>query len=1163
MNNSACSLRIGPLMKIVYRRAMPLRACLPALVLGCLGIGMEATAETVPSVKLVSSEIIPGLTAPVGTTVTVLGDSSSLGVTSPTAHSFNAQGDLYVTETHRFGRGIPDNRRHLYWVLDDLASNSSADRMRMHEKWQNQEASTSLKFMTDFSEMLRVLQKPDPKGVFTRQQVYAEGFNDVLDGTAAGVLEYEGTVFLACIPKIYALRDADGDGKADVRNVIQDGFGVHVSLSGHDLNGFVLGGDGRIYGTMGDRGFHGTTREGRTYDLPDEGFVFRFDPDGSNFEVIHTGLRNPKEVAFDDFGNLISVDNNCDKGDEARVVYIVDGGHSGWHIGHQAMLSFHKQIGMEKIPPAAWMEESMWEMPNASQPAFLLPPVAHLTSGPSGLAYHPGTGFLESEVGRFFICDYRGGAAKSAIWSFRMTPDGAGMKMTDSYPLIQGVAATDVDFSWDGRMTVSDFIGGWESHAGGRVFAVSTDQPYRAQEAAQAALLVKEGFEQRDLRELESLLYHADQRIRIRSQLALTRKPEAVCAFIRAATQTQNQLARLHGVWGLGVIARRGAAALPGSTIGAPADSTRREQAASALLALIGDEDDVVRAQALKVIGESGLRQEAIPFAQIITDAQPRVKFFACSAAGRMKIKTAVPAILAMLEGTTDLYLRHAGCHALSLIESSTDLAKLTVHSSPAVRMAAVVALRNQKSPELARFLTDADSRIVEEAVRAINDLDIASVRPQIGALLDHSAPATRSVMTWRRILHSAFRTGDETNVRRVLNAALDSSVPEATRSEALRLLEEWGAPSPIDQSTGRHAPVPARGITAIRGVLAERINDLVRVEGSLLDATLRLVKKYELDFSPVPDEALRALVLSEVLPGVARVDALELYAARKTNDLPGVIRTLATGEDDACAIAALHMLAISDPQAALESAARTILAPGAWRQQQAWKIVGGIALPEAADLIARGLDGLQRSHGVAPGALELLEVAAQRKEPAVQSALASFQTAQAASTDPLAKWLTTLEGGDVVRGGELFASHPAGQCMRCHAVGHGGGNAGPDLSGTGLSKDRRYLLEALVVPGAQVAPGYGIASATLKSGKTVGGIVLEETPAHVDFDSAGTILRAAREDIQTMTPPVSSMPPMAFILQPHEIRDIVAWLAEQKAKTKRKPKRGQPVLVK
>jgi len=1125
--------------------------------LGSLAMVVGAAPE------LVSTEEIAGLSTPAGTSVAVVADSESLQVSSPTALAIGAKGEMYVTETHRFSHGITDNRRHLYWVVDDLASRTTADRMRMHEKWQDKGANTSLKFMTERSEVLRVLREPDKAGVYSKQQVYADGFNDVLDGTAAGVFEYEGTVYLACIPKIYALRDTNGDGVADQRNVIQDGFGVHVSFSGHDLNGFVLGADGRIYGTMGDRGFHGTTREGRAYDLADEGFVFRFDPDGSNFEVIHTGLRNPKEVAFDDFGNLISVDNNCDHGDKARVVYVVDGGDSGWHVGHQAMLSFHKQIGMEKRPPAAWLDEKMWELRNDSQPAFLLPPVAHLTSGPSGLAYHPGAGFLESEVGRFFICDYRGGAATSGIWSFRVEPEGAGMKMSESYLLHRGVAATDVDFSWDGRMAVTDFIGGWESHAGGRVFTVSAEKPYRAQEAAQAAELVKAGFEQRAAAELESLLFHPDQRIRVRAQLALSRKPEAVDAFLRVASQTENRIVRLHGVWGLSVVVRRGAAVLPGGNGGEAANPALRQRAAEGLLMLLDAEDAEVRAQAVRALGESGLKPDDIPFSKLITDAAPRVRFFATTAAGRMKHRPSMPEILKLLETSDDLYLSHAGTHALSLLGSAADLTKLEDHGSSAVRLAAVVALRKQGSPELARFLSDSEPRVVDEAVRAINDLNIAEVRAGVAVLLDGSAAPTRPVMIWRRLLHSAFRAGDDANARRVLKVALDSGIPEPTRAEALRLLAHWGEPHPVDQTTGLYAPLPNRDTARVREVLAENIQSLVRVNGELLDAALSLVKTYDIDFSAVPDAALRELVLNESLPGTARVDALELYAARKTDDLAEIVRTLAVGQNDACAIAALRMLAASNPQAALDSAARTVQAPGAWRQQQAWIIVGGIDLPAAADLIAQGLAELKTKNGAAPGALELLEVAAKRGEPAVKEALTSFQAAQASSKDPLAPWLPSLEGGDAVRGGELFGSHPAGQCMRCHAVGHGGGDAGPNLADIGGRVDRRYLLEALVLPGTHVAEGYGIASATLKSGKIIGGIVLAQTATHVDFDSAGTVLRAAREDIQSMSPPVSSMPPMGYLLQADEMRDIVAWLAEQKAKPKRKPKRPEPVIVK
>ncbi len=1112
--------------------------------------------------NLISSGVIQGLTIPPETKATVIADFKNQQVTSPTSLAFGSKGEIYIAETHRLRHGVSDNRSHLYWYLDDITSRTTADRRKMHEKWQNQDETTSLKFLTEKEEMVRVLSAPDADGVFRKQGVLAGGFNDVLDGVASGVFAYEGTVFLACVPKLYALRDTDGDGTADVRDVIQDGFGVHVSLSGHDLNGFILGADGRIYGTMGDRGFNATTREGRHYNLHDEGFVFRFDPDGSNFEIIHTGLRNPKEIAFDEFGNIISVDNNCDKGDKARVVYIVDGADSGWNMGHQGLLSFHKQIGMENGPPSRWMEERIWEMPNSEQPAYILPPVDHITSGPSGITYHPGTGFLESEAGRFLICDYRGGAAKSGIWSFKIESSGAGMKMTDVHQLNWGAAATDVDYSWDGKLTVTDYLYGWESHDAGRVYSVAADKPFRATEAAQVATLIKEGFEHRGINNLATLLFHPDMRIRVRAQLTLSRRAEGFDVFAKAAAQTKNRLTRLHGVWGLGVIARRGSAVLPSTAHAPEADPALREKARAALVSLLKDSDAEVRAQAVKTLGESGLRADDIPFEKLIVGGNaPRVQLFAAIAAGRMNASNSVPAIIAMLEKTDDPYLRHAGSYALFLLETPEKLAALKENSNAKIRMAAVIALRRAKSLELARFLTDADEAVANEAIRSINDQDITEVRPQVGALLDDASDKPRATMIWRRMLHSAFRTGDEASANRVLKAALDQKTPDDSRTEAFRLLAEWTNPHPVDQSTGRVAPLPARDPEIIRKVLGASVTELVQVDGTYLEAALMLVQQNKLDLSSVTNEVIRSLVVNDDVPGSARVEALHLYTSRKPADLDEFISKLADGEDDHLAIGALQQLATSAPQAALPGLIKATASESTYRKQQAWKIAAG--LPGAEELFVAGLAELQKQNGISPAALELLDAAGTRSEPRVKTALAAFESSRSAATDPLAAWLPSLEGGDPEQGAKVFGSHPAAQCMRCHSGGHGGGDAGPNLSDIGLREEPRYFLESLVNPGAKVAMGYGIASATLKSGKTVGGIVVEDKPGHVDFDSAGTVLRVNRSDIASMTPPVSSMPPMALLLSKSEIRDLVAWLSEQKEKPKRKKPRPAPVLVK
>ena len=174
-----------------------------------------------------------------------------------------------------------------------------------------------------------------------------------------------------------------------------------------------------------------------------------------------------------------------------------------------------------------------------------------------------------------------------------------------------------------------------------------------------------------------------------------------------------------------------------------------------------------------------------------------------------------------------------------------------------------------------------------------------------------------------------------------------------------------------------------------------------------------------------------------------------------------------------------------------------------AYRQQQAWKLAAEI--PGAETLIVSGLTELQKQNGISPAALELLDAAGKRSEPEVKAALAAFQSAQSSSADPLAAWLPSLEGGDPEKEPRYSSPiRPASACAATRAA-TAAVMPGPNLSDVGLREDRRYFLESLIIPGAKVAMGYGIASATLKGGKTVGGIVIDDKPDHVDFDSAGT----------------------------------------------------------
>ena len=1097
---------------------------------------------------LLPTTVVAGVNIPNGSALTVEATYKEQNLTSPTAITFDDQGRIYVSETHRFRQGVEDDRDNLYWYLDDLASKKTSDRLALHEKWKSK---LSIEKLTEKSELIRRLADTDGDGKIDESKVFADGFNGVLDGTAAGVFFYEGSLYFACIPKIYTLRDTNGDGTADERKVVEEGFGVRISLSGHDLNGFTLGPDGRIYGTVGDRGLSLITKEGVAYDYPNEGAAFRFEPDGTGFEIFHSGLRNPKEIAFDALGNAFSVDNNSDQGDAARVVYLVEGGDSGWQMEHQAMHTFHRQIGLKDHPPSRWMDEKMWELENSAQPAFMLPPCAHLTSGPSGLTANPGAGFLESEAGRFLVCDYRGGSANSGVWSFEMKPKGAGMEMSDSRQFAWGIAATDVEYSWDGKVYISDFMGGWKTHEDGRLLSLDAgDKTWHAEDAASTAKLMKGGFEHRSSAELANLLKHLDARIRLRAQLALTRKSDAFKRFSDAA-ESSNFMVRIHGIWGLGILSRRGAAPLPAVEFGTIPLAKNYVEAEAKLISLLKDKNPEIRAQVLRVLGDVKNDTIPVPLGPLLADESPRVRFFAAILAGKRKLIGYYGPICELLQqnDNRDVYLRHAGIFALQhMAANPAILTALVSNPSAAVRLAATVALRRMKSPAISTFINDPDPKVADEAIRAICDNDIVAQRPRVAALLDNLTRRAWAPFMLRRLVHNSFRIGTTENATRVLKLAADPQIPEIVRQEALRLLAIWTEPFPVDQLTGHWRPLEKRDPETLRPALVAALPGLLKQPGFALTAALGMVGHYHLKIPGLDDNALRDLIKNGNLPAEARAAALDLLIQHKPENLRTFLSEITSDPSDEVVLTALAAIAKLAPETALPALEAAVNSPNMPRAQKTWEILATLPGKPVDAIFAHKLDELRTANGISPSAIEFTAAARKRSAANVQAALAALDKSLAENSDPLAKWNSALEGGDPTAGAALFTSHPASECMRCHRAesGHAaGGETAPNLAGIAKRHpDRRYFLESMVNPAAVIAPGFGAVLIDFKNGSTLTGNLLAETPDHLDLDAAGKALRITRSDIASVTPPASPMPPMGGLLTPGELRDLVAWLA-------------------
>ncbi|KAJ3053094.1 hypothetical protein HK102_011781, partial [Quaeritorhiza haematococci] len=440
----------------------------------------------------------------------------------------------------------------------------------------------------------------DGDGKADHAQVFAEGFDGPETGIAAGVLTRKGDVYFTSIPELWLLKDADGDGRADERKSLHAGFGVHVGFLGHDLHGLILGPDGRLYFSIGDRGFNVKTPDGRELIALDSGSVLRCDLDGSNLEIFATGLRNPQELAFNDTGDLFTVDNNSDGGDKARFIHLIEGGDSGWRIGYQ----FLEKPNSRGI----WNAEKMWTPELEGKPAYQLPPLANFSDGPSGLAIYPGVGLNDGEKGRFYLSDFRGAAATSGVRSFATRPKGASFELVEPKQFLWGLQATDCDFAPDGALYVSDWVKGWGKTGKGRIWRVSDPAAANDPRVAEVKRLLAEGFDTRSNEDLGRLLAHADRRVRQEAQFALADRVKSATgaeafATLQEAARTAEGYGRLHAIWGLGQV-RRASVDDPHLEIQRAQFAHFRREAAPTLLALLKDPDAEVRAQAAKVLAE-------------------------------------------------------------------------------------------------------------------------------------------------------------------------------------------------------------------------------------------------------------------------------------------------------------------------------------------------------------------------------------------------------------------------------------------------------------------------------------------------------------------------------------------------------------------------------
>ena len=1087
---------------------------------------------------------------PAGMTVTLF--AAEPDVANPVAFAIDEQGRVFVCETFRQNRGVSDNRGHTSeWVDADLASQSVEDRQAYHRRLLGDKA----REWETHDDRVRLLVDTNRDGVADTATVFADGFNGLIEGTAAGVLARRGDVFLTCIPSLYRLRDLDGDGRADAtpaeRAVLSTGYGARVAFRGHDMHGLVLGPDGRLYFTIGDRGYKVEYKddkgEAHVAHDPSSGAVFRCEPDGSGLEVFATGLRNPQEIAFDDLGNLFTVDNNSDAGDKARLVHVMPGSDSGWNMAFQ-------YLG-DRGP---WHREKIWHLANASQPAGLVPPLAHIGAGPSGFAAYPGSGLPAHFDGRFLLADFRGGPAGSSVRSFRLRPKGASFEPFDEEETFKNVLATDVEFGPDGAVWVSDWVQGWNGEGKGRIWRFTPSEPKTTDDGDVAALLAGDWSALASPR-LTELLGHADRRLRLEAQWELARRGEATPFEAIVTDRSQPLLARVHALTGLCQIARRMSRG--------NGDGSAAQKLLAVIAAAVADPAWEIRSVAARNLGEvwagrvdtadgeiaSSLQASRAALLDRLADDNLQVRAAAAIALGQLGTGSdlAVQALVAMAERDVrgdhgdhvDPHLRHAIVTGFAGSLDARARAVLVEHASTAVRLVDCLAMRRCRDSQVTRFLADSDPRIVLEAARAIHDLPMTNLLPALAACATYQPPQGKvDDALVRRVISAAEKSGTPEAARLLTVVAARSDLATDRRVEAIDALRVWAKPPQRNRVNGvwqfhsaSRDPVVAR--VALEAALPELL-------GSRLDEPLRfavLQAATELGITSIGSMLVNWCYDTTCSPA-SRAKALGSLLASKP----------------AAAVEVSEKLR-DDPQPAVRMAARRVRATHLPAEQVVPELVAAVS---SADLAERQAAVSLLAEMDAPAAVEAVKTLAAKLDSGSLDPTIHLEVREAAqkrlgrevaaapasgsSEDMVAAWSDTLEGGDVARGRDLFFTKGEVSCVRCHHAEGKGGDVGPKLDGIAATKQRPYLLESIVAPNATVAEAYRTTVFLTDEGVTVAGILVSENADTVKLKLAdGTVKDVKVASIDERTSGPSSMPAdLVGKLTRRELRDLIAWMA-------------------
>jgi quinoprotein glucose dehydrogenase len=1058
----------------------------------------------------------------------------------PVSMDIDDWGRVYLTRTNRQKNSEFDIRGYRHWMTESIGLQTVEERRAFLRKTFSPEKSKENSWLKDLNEdgshdwkdlavekdEIWRLEDKNKDGLADMATKIFTDFNEEVTDVAGGLLVMGKDLFYAIAPDLWKLTDTNNDGLPDKKTSISHGYGVHIGFSGHGMSGVVPGPDGRIYWNIGDIGANITALDGSKHENPNSGIIARSNPDGSDFEIFATGLRNTHEFVFDEFGNLISSDNDGDHpGESERLVHVVRGSDAGWRSNWQ----YGKYTDPKNNSYKVWMDEKLYKPRWDGQAAYIIPPIQNFHNGPTGMIYNPGTALGSVWKNKYFLVEFVGSTARSHIWAFGLKPQGASFVLDGEKDFVSGILPTGIRFGPDGALYAADWINGWDTKNYGRVwkFDVNPELNDLAAVRKETERLIQLDYAKQTDDYLGSLIENVDQRVRQKAQFELAKRGQKGFVVLeKIAKNSTNQIARINSIWGLGQLARID------SKFGTP------------ILQLLKDKDSEIMAQAAKIIGDSKLFGAGNELIGLLKHENPRVKFYAAEALGITKEKSAVQPIVEMLKANNDeeIYLRHAGVLALSKIGEVAPIVALAGNQSKALRTAAVLVLRKLKSDNISVFLKDADEYVVTEAARGINDdLSIIGALPALADVLNEKRFSDEALL--RRAINAALRVGNEKQLDDLIKFSTRTDINDEIRAEALATLGSWANPSVLDRVDGRYRGPINRDGAIVKGKISPFIKTFLadKNEETVLAAVSLLGNLNIENFN-----SELANVYASTSSTKVKTAALTNLNTLKYSNMNALVIEAMEDKNENVRATALSLLNNSNTtKESLPGIVSNIIANGSQKEKQQILIVlGKLDLVKTETIFEKLIDQLKAKEIPNTLSLELFEAVEASGSASLKAKLGQFKQ----GTTVFDEFLESLNGGNAIAGRNVFNFSTASECARCHNAGRGGGNVGPELTKIGGTLSREEILRALVEPSARLAPGYGNVNVVLTNGQDITGLLAKETDSEITIntsDAEPLVIEKSR--IKTRENLPSSMPAMGTVLSKREIRDVVEYLTTLK----------------